>query len=345
MVAFAPTGAMEMKGQTSGNPQLGMSNLDQLIGLMIYDRTRGISDEQVRLPLVKAVVSGARLQKAWKKLSLTETQKTELLRRAEDIKKSIFNDIANDLANLEWTGVWDKQQYSLTRDNIDPILDSLKSELRRLITDYLGKLNLRADRVDRILITGGGVNIPGIAELFRPVLPNARAMVTGTGTARLLVQMGAAIYASNPDLLSARISNASYGIKGTAERPLADPLPPEAEKVLKWWGEPKMRVPVYEIFVEAGIPLSATSVEREFRPQNPHSTHVVFEIFEQLVGADPRVIYTAKYQLPRGTNPEDRFRCRFQLGADGLAHVEVWNPHFKRWEMMEEVAIEIRANR
>ncbi|HEX8731983.1 MAG TPA: Hsp70 family protein, partial [Ktedonobacterales bacterium] len=71
LVTFDAGGAIKMLGQTDGNPELGMSNLDQLIGLMIIDKTRGISDPDDRKPLAYADVVGKHLQSAWDKLSLT----------------------------------------------------------------------------------------------------------------------------------------------------------------------------------------------------------------------------------------------------------------------------------
>lgn len=316
LVAFEADGAIKMLGQTDGNLELGMSNLDQLLGLMIFDKTRGISDPAVLQPLAHADVVGKRLQDAWDKLPLTVVQRTGLLHTAEKLKREIFNDIANGSTSM-WPAVWEAQQYHFTLQDITPIVESLKHELHALIAHYLKHLtSYRADQINLVLVTGGGVNIPTIREkgFFNKVLPEAEILVAGRN-AQLLVQEGTAIHATNPELVSARIPNASYGIQ---------------------------RQNGFETFIEVGVALSKEPVEREERVAGFLVNQIKLVVFEQFPGRQPRAIYEGKHALPLGAR-DGKYKVRFMLGSDGLVGVEIQSPITRKWALMKQ--IEINTNR
>lgn len=342
VVEVNPTGLVQVIGPTFGAARLGMSNLDKLFGLLLYEPYDRSMHEirQVDSVLDNHIVSGPQLNEAWRSLGLSSSEQAGLLDLAEMLKIRVCNTWEQH-SSFPATG-FNKTNMTIPRPVLEPLFAAMREEIQTNIQLYFKQLadegfGVAADDIRYVIVSGGGSALPGIHLTLRDVFPYAVIPAIPVGDASAMVQRGTAWFALQPDVVQLRRYGVSFGV--AALIPLQPDTPRDREVVTLRDGG--LYEKSYCRFIHRGDVLSSETTELEFRVGRDNQDAVricVYEGEHDLL-AKNTLIREVKVPLPDGARRDDSYLIVIRLQDDGMLHVRVKEARNGTW-MPGEMALQ-----
>lgn len=323
IVAPAANGAVVMKAASSGDSLLGMSNIDKYLGLLVYSKFKPPVTQRIQSVLAKSIIRGPELERAWKEVLLDSAEKARLLCATEALKINICNTWRRYPSDMPL--IFFNQTISIFRTEIEAMFHSFETCIRHAVEAELARLSgegrLNRDTISRIILGGGGSNLPGIERTLQQVI-DVPVIRSSSRTAASMVQRGAARFARDPELIRERRCGHSYGVKTFHVLKPGDVATRETRTVVR--GETsQIYQSAFKRYFEKDEPIPLNPREYTFTPLYDDQSGVGFEILEG-ESDDParnRVVDSVELSLPPGAPHTYEVTCRFRLEPDGLIHV------------------------
>ncbi len=359
LISTDPTQAVATKATPGGNPDLGMSNLDKALELLIFKKRAYITNDEYQNVLGKGIISGVAFERLWATARARALEDPNLLIQmhsyCEDLKRRIcqrWDAGASGVRGQPQVNVWSGtlpggEEVDVTRDEVTPLIEAMRNtaaqSLHKYVTRTLTNIPDLPDfdprSISLALVGGGGALLPGIELALRAALPGREVTVINvTQQAQMnrsdnvkvhalgLVQLGAAMVAAQPSLLQERRAPASYGM--AVRRYLSEEPPKYSgfEETLKTDpNEPTEQTYIaYRRFFKQNATLPVRPVEINVSPLRPGQQKYQIPIFRG-EDEDPfknQLLGTVSARLPALANSNDQIKIVCFLGDDGEFHVE-----------------------
>lgn len=337
LAVIAPTviEAITVKAAPGGDADLGMSNLDKLLALLLMRKGGLLASEEVNAALDQPIVAGKDLERAWDaaQQATKESQKQNtnawwawLLPHCEDLKRNICDH-------------WDKQdvwpatlpnggRFTITRDEVRPFIEAMNTAIKGAVIRYLEDLRLELsferDHFTRAIVVGGGSRLPGIREALASLLPNAVIQHIKESEVTSLVQRGAAVHAYRPEIVLERRCGSSFGIYTWSEEPPKYPRYLERAQRRVFDGRIVTLYPTYKKLLHRHQHIPLVPIKFLLHPYEDGLDEVTIPIL-QGEDEDPEKnhrIGKVTLRQRKHANHRDAFWIEFELGDDGLIHVQ-----------------------
>lgn len=98
IVAVENDGSVVVKSAAGGDPLIGMSNLDRIIGMLLYQKTNQGLTPKMQNIVNGHLVGGAKVTAAWNEMPLSDAAKSDLLSFDD-----IFDDVVDEVISARFT--------------------------------------------------------------------------------------------------------------------------------------------------------------------------------------------------------------------------------------------------
>ncbi len=337
LVDVTDTGWIRMKSAADGNPYLGMSNLDLIIGMMLL-KAHGKLNRNGSSLLDQRIVEEPRLSEVWVEQGLKREWRYSLEGICAELKKTIGNTWERNETFL--AALPDGNPGIIKKNELLPLIVAMRASATATIIRFAEELaqhGIGLKEIDYIVIGGGGSKLPGITEAINATLPHARALDVDQGIVTNLVQYGAAVAAADPLAVKEPRLNSSYGVKTYLESvphwhayDVRIGHKPDIENV-EHQGVTKPHYAHYrKILVKGDI------LEREktmsFPVLHPGRSAITFKVL-QGESVNPRentLLGEVICPLHQGVEKGHYVECTFRLNKDGLIEVLARDPTIDR---------------
>jgi molecular chaperone DnaK (HSP70) len=213
LVDVADGGWIHTRYASDGNPYLGMSNLDLILG-MLFLQAQGRLNRHGNELLEHHIVEEPHLGKVWAEQGLKREWNFGLERVCAELKKTISGGWNRNGPFV--TALPDGNPGVIAKDTLVPFIEAMHASATATVIRFIKELDahhIQASEIASIAIGGGGSKLPGIHEAIGAILPHARILDINLGIVTDLVQYGAAVAAADPGTIRELRLNSSYGIK------------------------------------------------------------------------------------------------------------------------------------
>lgn len=340
VVAVNPTGLVQVVGPTFGAEKLGMSNVDKLLGLLLFESYEPSAHDfrQADNVLSNRIVEGAELASAWRSLGLSKRDQSRLLDLAEVFKIHVCNNWERH-SEYPARGL-NGTNMVISKAVLEPLFISMREEIQANIRLYFKQLaderfGISTEQIGFVIISGGGSALPGIHAALRELFPRAIVPVIPSTEATTMVQRGTAWFALQPSIVEQRRHGASIGFAALI------PLQPDtlADRKVVAVVEGSQYEVAYCRFFRRGDLLSSESTELEFRVSRDNQDAVRICVYEgeHEILAENTLVQDVKVPLPRGARRDDLYLIVIQLEEDGMLHLRVKEEKNGNWLPAEMV--------